>query len=75
MTLLFMIIGIVGLLNFEKFFELYCNFMDKRNTLNIKYPKDKFAKVVLKITLGITFLMGLIGFVLNLLIILKILSV
>lgn len=65
MGLLFIIIGIYGFLDFEKFFKQYCEFMDARNSLNIDYPKGTYAKVVLKLTLGMCLIMGLTIFVCN----------
>ncbi len=75
MGLIFIIIGIYGILNFASFFKLYCEFMDTRNSLNINYPKGTYAKVVLKLTLGMCLIMGLVIFVCNIFIFMNILIV
>lgn len=72
MTLFFIILSLSGILNFDNFFKCYCKLMNSRNSLNINYSKGIYAKIVLKLTLVITLLIGIIGFICNVLIFLKI---
>lgn len=69
--LIMTVVGIWGLSDFKRFFEGYCKLMDSRNTSNIKYPKGKYAKVVLIITLVMSLTMGLAGLLGSILIGLK----
>ena len=69
------IIGAWGLSDFERFFVLWEKFMDSRNTMNIKYPKGTYARVVLKITLYMCLIMGIFGLVSLILVFLNILPV
>lgn len=63
MTLIFIMLGIGGLFNFNRFFEFYCKFMDSRNSLDINYSKGTYTKVILKIMLILCLLIGLIGLI------------
>jgi hypothetical protein len=75
-TIIFMvmtIIGAWGLSDFEKFFISWENFMDSRNTMNINYPKGIYAKVVLKLTLYMCLIMGILGLITLILVFLNIL--
>lgn len=64
MSILFIgmtLIGLYGLFNFDKVFIVWRNFMNSKNTMNISYPTGTYTKVVLKITLYMCLIMGIIG--------------
>lgn len=58
--LFFLFIGIWGTIDFNNFRNWYMKFMDKRNSLNVKYPKGNYSKVVLRGFVAMSLVMGLI---------------